>query len=227
MGYRPVMAIARFQDLCIDAVDVPVIERFWSRVLGLRMTGSDDSTRLVGVRPQDTVWINRVPEPKTVKNRVHLDIFARTIADLEGLGATEIQKFDRWTVLKDPEGGEFCAFPRDDLPDRRLKDVVVDASDPEALSTWWRGILGGVLGGHPVHPWWWLDEIEGAPFESIDFVAVPEPKTAKNRVHWDVSAPAWRPLLDAGATVLRAKGGDIGWHVLADPEGNEFCLFDD
>ena len=47
----------------------------------------------------------------------------------------------------------------------------------------------------------------------------------KNRIHWDVTAESVRPLLDAGATVLRAPDDEITWHVLADPEGNEFCCF--
>jgi hypothetical protein len=52
-----------------------------------------------------------------------------------------------------------------------------------------------------------------------------EPKTVKNRVHWDAQLSGPRPtvLLDAGAVVLREPGGDILWWVLADPEGNEFC----
>jgi hypothetical protein len=54
---------------------------------------------------------------------------------------------------------------------------------------------------------------------------VPEPKTVKNRIHWDVSVAELQPLLGAGATLLRAQDGEIGWHVLADPEGNEFCAF--
>jgi Glyoxalase-like domain len=54
---------------------------------------------------------------------------------------------------------------------------------------------------------------------------VPEPKTVKNRIHWDVTVPGVGALLEAGATVVRARGGDIDWHVLADPEGNEFCAF--
>ena len=54
---------------------------------------------------------------------------------------------------------------------------------------------------------------------------MPEPKTVKNRIHWDVSAAAVQPLLDAGATLLRARDDEISWHVLADPEGNEFCVF--
>jgi hypothetical protein len=64
----------------------------------------------------------------------------------------------------------------------------------------------------------------------MDFVEVPEPKAAKNRVHWDVQvdgAAGVQVLLGAGASLLRAKGGDISWHVMADPDGNEFCVFDD
>ena len=56
------------------------------------------------------------------------------------------------------------------------------------------------------------------------FARVPEPKTVKNRLHWDVHGEL-DELLDAGARLLRARGEDIDWHVLADPEGNEFCLF--
>ena len=70
-----------------------------------------------------------------------------------------------------------------------------------------------------------IRDIPGMPFRSLDFVAVPEPKTVKNRVHWDVDAAAVDPLLTAGATILRAPDDDIDWHVLADPEGNEFCVF--
>ena len=54
---------------------------------------------------------------------------------------------------------------------------------------------------------------------------MPEPKTVKNRIHWDVEAADVQPLLDRGATVLREPDDVICWHVLADPEGNEFCAF--
>jgi hypothetical protein len=57
------------------------------------------------------------------------------------------------------------------------------------------------------------------------FNKVPEPKTVKNRVHWDVTVSEVQPLVDAGARVLRPPGDDRRWHVLADPEGNEFCAF--
>jgi hypothetical protein len=60
---------------------------------------------------------------------------------------------------------------------------------------------------------------------TLDFVKVPEPKTVKNRIHMDLAVGDIEPLLDLGATVVRPQGGDIAWHVLADPEGNEFCAF--
>jgi len=47
----------------------------------------------------------------------------------------------------------------------------------------------------------------------------------KNRVHWDVEVADVGLLVDAGATLLRPQGSDLDWHVLADPQGNEFCAF--
>jgi hypothetical protein len=54
---------------------------------------------------------------------------------------------------------------------------------------------------------------------------VPEPKTVKNRIHWDVVGPV-AGLVSAGATVRRAPDDEISWTVLADPDGNEFCAFE-
>ena len=54
------------------------------------------------------------------------------------------------------------------------------------------------------------------------------PKTVKNRVHWDVKLvdTTIDGLVDSGATLLRPKDDEIGWWVMADPEGNEFCAFE-
>ncbi len=60
---------------------------------------------------------------------------------------------------------------------------------------------------------------------------MPEGKTVKNRVHIDVTsatadvAATVAALVDLGATVLRPQDGEISWTVMADPEGNEFCVF--
>ncbi|SRR6266851_4535813 len=66
------------------------------------------------------IWFNKVPEPKVVKNRVHMDINMPDGAELERLqrlgarvlGAIrDAEERVRWTIMADPEGNEFCAFP--------------------------------------------------------------------------------------------------------------------
>ena len=59
------------------------------------------------------------------------------------------------------------------------------------------------------------------PFENIVFVPVPEPKTVKNRIHWDVRGDV-AEFAQAGARVLWEMPR---WVTMADPEGNEFCVF--
>mgnify|MGYP001174267249 CR=1 FL=1 len=70
-----------------------------------------------------------------------------------------------------------------------------------------------------------VEKVPGMPILTMDFVPVPEPKAVKNRIHWDVTVTDVQPLIDAGATLLRPRDEEIRWHVLADPEGNEFCAF--
>ncbi len=218
------MAIARFKDLCLDAVDPARLGAFWAAALGRTWEAQDNGDGLLtGPTPQHTIWVNRVPEARTVKHRVHLDIYARDLAGLEALGAAVVQPQREWTIMADPEGGEFCAFLRSEVPAERLHGLVVDSADPAAQARWWGEVYGtGVTANDG---WFTLEGVPGMPILTMDFVPVPEPKTRKNRIHWDVRVPAVAPLVEAGATVLREPGGDIRWHVLADPEGNEFCAF--
>jgi Glyoxalase-like domain len=220
------MPIARFKDLCLDATDPARLGLFWADVLGLTWQAQEGGDgELHGSTPQHTVWINRVPEPKSVKNRVHLDIYTRRLTDLTALGSAVVRPEgdDPWTVMADPEGGEYCAFLRPEPPADRLHGLVVDAADPAALARWWGRIYGAPVEDSPrghstVH------QVPGMPILTMDFNPVPEPKTVKNRIHWDVSVPAVQSLTDAGATLLRPPGEDR-WYVMADPEGNEFCAF--
>ena len=113
----------------------------------------------------------------------------------------------------------------------QLTEIVIDADDPPTLARFWGQVLG----------WPVVDEERGLSWISasgdytvrpmVVFVPVPERKTAKNRVHLDVNpagadqAEELERLLALGAT--RADVGqadDVPWIVLADPEGNEFCL---
>jgi Glyoxalase-like domain len=221
--------IATFKDLCIDAVDPMLLGRFWAGALDLELEQrADGLVLLTGLSPGSTLWINPVPEAVTVKQRVHLDVHVGDVDDLLDLGATplDLESF-RWSVLRDPEGGELCAFPREEVPDRRLYEVVVDCADPAALAEWWAGVVGGRWEYDEEHGWAGLEAIPGAPFDYLVFVPVPEPKAVKNRIHFDVDTADVDLLTAYGARVLRAPDDKIHWTVLADPEGNEFCAFED
>jgi hypothetical protein len=109
------------------------------------------------------------------------------------------------------------------MPAERLHGLVVDSADPQAQARWWARAYGVDVTENDGS--FTVEGVPGMPIRTMDFVPVPEPKTVKNRIHWDVAVPGVAPLVEAGATVLREPGGDIGWHVLADPEGNEFCAF--
>jgi Glyoxalase-like domain len=215
------MAPAAYKDLCLDAHDPLRLGRFWAAALGLEVVAlGDGDVVLRGPSPQHSVWINAVPEPKTVKNRMHLDVHASSVDDLLALGATAVQEFPRWTVMTDPEGGEFCAFVREQPPAYRLYEVVLDAADHRAVGRWWADLLDGRLvdeGRDFVS----ITDIPGVPFEYLDVGWVPEPKAAKNRVHLDVIGDT-AEIVARGATLVAELPR---WDVLADIEGNEFCVF--
>lgn len=225
--------LAQLRTLCLDAVDPELLGRFWAAALGLTWRPDDRPPAereggVFGAAERPVLWLNRVSEPKRVKHRMHLDIDCERLTDLEALGASVVLAAGadrRWTVMADPEGGEFCAFLRSPTREPRLHGVVLDCADPMAQAAFWQRLLGGTLDDHGGAGWATIEDV--FPGCTFDFVPVPEPKAAPNRIHLDVTAPAVGPLLDAGARVLRAPGAgsDLTWHVLADPEGNEFCAF--
>ena len=214
-----------FKDLCIDATDPEVQARFWAAALGLRAEPTGGDFRLVGEVPEHTLWVNKVPEPRSVKQRVHIDVHVAAVSDLIKLGAIIVDEAQPWTVLADPEGGELCAFVRDPdaLPDYRIYEVVVDAADPVTIASWWAERYNADVCHDQDRGFSWIDEVSGMPWPMV-FQSVPEPKTVKNRIHWDVWGET-ATFLAAGATLLRSHDDEIGWDVLADPEGNEFCVF--
>jgi len=224
------MPIAIFKDLCIDANDPVLLGEFWAGALGLDYHLQDSGdTYLTGPTPQHTIWVNKVPEPKTVKHRMHLDLNVHDVAELEKLGATVVDADSfRWTLMADPEGGELCAFVREGEIEHRIYEIGVDTTDSaeaaHRIAAWWAQVLGADLVDDEKKGYSWIENIPGAPFESIDYAPVPEPKTVKNRLHLDVTGRV-EDLVAAGATVLRTQDDTIGWTVMADPDGNEFCAF--
>lgn len=221
------MALVTYEDLCIDATDPVRLATFWGAALGLRLQRQEDHVKLVGPTDRHTIWFLAAPEPKTAKHRMHLDVNTASVEELVRLGATVLDADSfAWTLMADPEGGEFCAFVREGAITERLYEIGVDTGDspdhPLRIATWW----ADVLGAHAVDSgrgFAYVEEIPGAPFESIDFAPVPEPKTVPNRVRLHVSTPDLDALVDAGASVVGASDGETGATVLADPDGNEFC----
>ena len=109
----------------------------------------------------------------------------------------------------------------------RLYNVAVDCADPRALARFWAAVLGHqvlfedddeVVVGRDAHA-----------YPGLCFLRVPDHKAGKNRLHLDLDPDDQRAevdrLLALGATRADVgQGDDVTWVVLADPEGNEFCV---
>ncbi|MFW6719490.1 VOC family protein [Streptomyces sp. MAR4 CNY-716] len=112
----------------------------------------------------------------------------------------------------------------------RFKDLALDARDHQALADWWCTAIGYARREDPEgqRPAEWPvpihDPAGRGPLIWIN--PVPEEKAGKNRMHLDVwGVPAEFEAL--GARLLRRRDDEIDWHVMADPEGNEFCVFEE
>ncbi|MFD9963206.1 VOC family protein [Amycolatopsis sp. NPDC058986] len=235
----------RLVNLTVDAADPGELARFWATFLGWRV--AVDLPGEVDVRaPAGEGWgldlvFAPVPEAKTRKNRVHLDLASRTPehqAEVAGralsLGARKIdvgQGDVPWVVLADPEGNEFCVLePREQYArSGAVASIVVDSGDPAALAEFWALASGwpiaareetivGLQAPSGVGPW-------------VEFLRNDDVKQGKNRLHLDVApfrgddlgAEVTR-LIEAGAATADVGQGEVPWGVLADPEGNEFCV---
>ena len=115
----------RFTELVIDAADPRTQAEWWAEVLGYRVLDSDDETVEIGTGENTfpTLLFAKVPEGKSVKNRLHIDVNASSgstqAAELERLLKMGAKKVDvgqgddvSWVVLADPEGNEFCLLRR-------------------------------------------------------------------------------------------------------------------
>ncbi|MEQ4517794.1 VOC family protein [Pseudarthrobacter sp. B907] len=111
----------------------------------------------------------------------------------------------------------------------QLASIAIDAINPQVVADFWCAVFGwhvleedtGIISIGP----------HGKTYPTIDVIAVPEGKTVKNRLHFDLradgtsTAQELERLLALGAERTDVgQGRDVSWVVLADPEGNEFCL---
>jgi predicted enzyme related to lactoylglutathione lyase len=105
-----------------------------------------------------------------------------------------------------------------------ITDIIIDCADPERLAEFWSDLLERPIKGRK-GPYVWLTRSAGGM--GLGFQRVVEPKQCKNRVHIDISGPDIAEIKDH----VEALGGrrlvgyqDGGFLVMADPEGNEFCV---
>lgn len=119
----------------------------------------------------------------------------------------------------------------------KFTELAIDCTDPKELGRFWCSVLdyevqeedeGIAIIGYPAEPE--SKNRRGPVPPKLTFVHVPEVKTAKNRLHLDINPTdreqddEVRRLLDLGARHADVGQGDESWVVLADPEGNEFCV---
>jgi predicted enzyme related to lactoylglutathione lyase len=239
----------RLVHLAFDANDVGGQARFWAAALGWEVVHEDEDEAAVapagfgylGPGAVPLVFVP-VPERKAVKDRVHLDLAtssaehqAELVARLTGLGARPAgvgQGDVPWVVMTDPEGNEFCVLePRDRYAGAgAVAAILTDCGDPAGLGRFWSAITGWPVSYE------YPDVIAGlrsptgtGPY--LEFLRNPDRKRVKNRLHPDLAPEKsddrdaeLARLLGAGATRVDVGQGEVPWTVLADPEGNEFCL---
>jgi predicted enzyme related to lactoylglutathione lyase len=229
--------------LCFDANDPPRLARFWAGVLGWEM--ADESSDGVALLPNDDTGfrIRFLPtqEPKAGPNRMHFDLTSTSLDDQQEtvarslrLGARHIDVGQRpeegHVVLADPEGNEFCVIEpgNDFLADCGFIGALACDGSRE-VGYFWSNALGW--------PLVWDQDQEtairsprGGP--KITWGGPPlRPKTARNRLHVDLAPPDHGDqqaevarLVSLGATRLDIGQGEATRVVMADPDGNEFCV---
>jgi len=235
---------SRLISLCIDANDPIQLAHFWAEALRWELDDSESPEMCLA--PTDgtklEVLFEPVPETKSGQNRLHIDLTTtswedqrETVARLIEVGAHHIDIGQRpdegHVVLADPEGNEFCVIE----PDNKFlagcgRLGAINCNGTQAVGYFWSQALGWPLiwdqneetairapdGTGPIISW------GGPPLL---------PKMAKNRLHLDIAPPADERqdaevdrLVTLGATRLDIGQGDVNWVVMADPDGNEFCV---
>ena len=195
----------------------------------IRSPCRSSSSRSRSRRPGRTgsTWTWPAPRPR---DQAELVSRAR---DLGGSPADIGQGDVPWVVMADPEGNEFCVLePRDAYRDTGpVAAILTDCADPAALARFWAGAAGWPVARteddlvglrSPAGTGPYLEFLRGSPTARRSRTGstrtwrptaarIPPPR-------WRGCAPRARPSRTSG------QGGDVSWTVLADPEGNEFCV---
>jgi catechol 2,3-dioxygenase-like lactoylglutathione lyase family enzyme len=226
--------------LCLDANDPRGLSRFWAGVLG-RETADDGLSLLPSEDTGLRIEFQPTREQKAGPNRMHLHLTSSSLDDQQSTVARSLElggrpldigqdPDDAHVVLADPEGNEFCVIEPGNsfLADCGfLAEVACDGS--QEVGYFWSEALGWPL------VW---DQDQETAIQSprggtkIAWGGPPvAPKTGKNRLHFDLAPPVGGDqqaevdrLVSLGARRVDIGQGSVSWVVMADPDGNEFCV---
>ena len=232
---------SRLSALCFGADEPRDLARFWAGMLGRRI--ADDPEGGVVLLPDDDTGfrLRFLPSdgPKAGRNRMHFDLTSaspqeqqRTVARALELGARHIDvgqlPEEQHVVLADPDGNEFCVIePGNKFLEGCGLIGAVSCDGSQQVGYFWSAALGWPL------VW---DQDEETAIQSprvgtkITWGGPPmAAKTGRNRLHFDLAPPAGGDrqaevdrLISLGATRIGTEG--LSGVVLADPDGNEFCV---
>jgi predicted enzyme related to lactoylglutathione lyase len=229
--------------VCFDANEPQRLARFWAGVLGWEMADGPDVG--IALLPSDDTGFEirflSSQGQKTGQNQMHFDLTSTSLQDQQQtvaksleLGARHIDVGQRpeegHVVLADPEGNEFCVI---EPGNKFLADCgfigAVNCDGSQQVGYFWSDALGW--------PLVWDQNQEtairsprGGP--KITWGGPPvAPKTGKNRLHFHLAPPRHGDhqaevdrLLSLGATRIDIGQREVSWVVMADPDGNEFCV---
>jgi predicted enzyme related to lactoylglutathione lyase len=229
--------------VAFDANDPVRLAPFWAGVLGWEMV--DDPDGGIVLLPNDDTGFRieffPTQEPKTGPNQMHLHLTSTSLDDQQATVARALRLGGRHldigqlpeeghVVLADPEDNEFCVIePGNNFlaGSGFVGELACDGS--QEVGYFWSKALGWPL------VW---DQDQETAIQSprggtkIAWGGPPvAPKTGKNRLHFDLAPPADGDqqaevdrLGSLGATRIDIGQGEVSWVVMADPDGNEFCV---
>ena len=229
--------------LSFDAHEPRRLARFWAGVLGWELTKKPDDGLALWPSDDTGFHLRFLPtsEPKVGQNQMHFDLTSTSLEDQQETVARSLELGGRHidvgqrpeeghVVLADPEGNEFCVI---EPGNTFLADCgfigAVSSEGSQEVGYFWSKALGWPLV-------WDQDEEtairspHGGP--KIAWGGPPvAPKNVKNRLHFDLAPPVDGDqqaevdrLASLGATRIDIGQGDVSWVVMADPDGNEFCV---
>lgn len=229
--------------LCVDANDPVGLARFWSGLLQWELTAEGDGSATLVTTDETGFRLRVLPsqEKKVGANRIHLDLTStsledqrETVARALSLGARHLDvgqhPDEEQVVLADPEGNELCVIePGNEFLADCGSIGAINCDGSQEVGYFWSEALGW--------PLVWDQDQETAIQSPLGGTKVAwggppvNPKTGKARLHFDITPRAGHVqqaevdrLISLGARRVDIGQGEVDWVVLADPDGNEFCV---